>query len=169
MPDNNGRVTTTSLGFPRIGPDRELKRALEAHWAGRIDQAALLEAAREIRRMRWSAQSDAGIDIFPSGDFSLYDHVLDTALMVGAVPARFRRLELESELDLTFAMARGAEGPGGEVAPLDMTKWFDTNYHYLVPELEPEQTFALSSTRVVDEFKEARAAGFETGRCFSAP
>ena len=162
MPDNNGRVTTTSLGFPRIGPDRELKRALEAHWAGRIDQAALLEAAREIRRMRWSAQSDAGIDIFPSGDFSLYDHVLDTALMVGAVPARFRRLELESELDLTFAMARGAEGPGGEVAPLDMTKWFDTNYHYLVPELEPEQTFALSSTRVVDEFNEARAAGFET-------
>ncbi len=162
MPDNNGRVTTSSLGFPRIGPDRELKRALEAHWAGRTDQATLLDAARAIRRMRWSLQRDAGIDIFPSGDFSLYDHVLDTALMVGAVPERFRRLELKSELDLTFAMARGAEGPGGEVAPLDMTKWFDTNYHYLVPELEAEQRFALSSTRVVDEFREAREAGFQT-------
>ena len=159
MPDNNGRVTTSSLGFPRIGPDRELKRALEAHWAGRIGQAALLQAAREIRRMRWSTQSKAGIDIFPSGDFSLYDHVLDTALMVGAIPARFRRLGLESELDLTFAMARGAEGPGGEVAPLDMTKWFDTNYHYLVPEFTPETGFHLASERLFDEAAEARALG----------
>ena len=162
MPDNSGRLTTSSLGFPRIGPARELKRVLESYWAGRIDADELQRTAHEIRIQRWATQARAGIDRFPSGDFSLYDHVLDTALMVGAVPGRFRQLELGSELDLTFAMARGAKGPRGEVAPLDMTKWFDTNYHYLVPELEPQQPFALESTRVVDEFLEAREAGFDT-------
>ncbi len=157
-----GRLTTTTLGFPRIGPGRELKRALESYWADRIDASELKSRAAEIRAQRWRSQRDAGIDQIPSGDFSLYDHVLDTAIMVGAVPARFQRLGLADELALTFAMARGAEGPVGEVAPLDMTKWFDTNYHYLVPELETGQRFKLSSTRPVDEFQEALALGIET-------
>ncbi|MGH7610805.1 MAG: 5-methyltetrahydropteroyltriglutamate--homocysteine S-methyltransferase [Candidatus Dormibacteria bacterium] len=151
----------TNLGYPRIGRDRELKRSLESHWSGRLDAAGLLEAARQIRRDRWRAQREAGLDHIPSNDFSLYDHVLDTALLVGAIPERFGWAGGTPDLELMFAMARGREGER-EVAPLDMTKWFDTNYHYLVPELGPDQAFTLVGRKPVEEFEEALEQGIRT-------
>ena len=149
----------TCLGFPRIGRDRELKKALERHWS--TGDAALHVTARDLRRRHWVAMKDAGIDHVPSNDFSLYDHVLDTAVLFGAIPARFRAIE-----DATaryFAMARGLQDPATDtdVAALEMTKWFDTNYHFLVPELTLDQAFTLDPARVLVEIDEARAAGVE--------
>jgi 5-methyltetrahydropteroyltriglutamate--homocysteine methyltransferase len=151
-----------NLGFPRIGSNRELKRALEDHWAGRTSRSELASAARSIRRANWEMQARAGIDHVPSGDFSLYDHVLDTAVMLGAVPERFARLGAVNELDRYFAMARGAEAAGESIAAMEMTKWFDTNYHYIVPELEDGMELNLASSRVVDEFLEAKELGILT-------
>ena len=152
-----------NLGMPRIGPRREMKRAVEAYWAGTIDASALAAAASQRRAAAWHEQRVAGIDSIPSNDFSLYDHVLDTTCLVGAVPARFGPGGGLVDLDTSFALARGTTTTAdGAVAPLEMTKWFDTNYHYLVPELGPETTFALSSTKPVDEFTEARALGIVT-------
>ncbi len=148
----------SNLGFPRIGARRELKRAVERFWQGQLEPEALLAAAKDLRRRHWQLQRDAGIEHIPSGDFSLYDHVLDTAVMVDAVPKRFRSLGNGADLSTYFALARGTQ----EVAPLDMTKWFDTNYHYLVPEFEPGMTFRLASTAPVDAFVEARSLGFHT-------
>ncbi|MGC1406029.1 MAG: 5-methyltetrahydropteroyltriglutamate--homocysteine S-methyltransferase [Candidatus Dormiibacterota bacterium] len=151
----------SNLGFPRIGRSRELKRAVESYWAGRSSADQLLEAAAELKADRWRRQQEAGIEHIPSNDFSLYDHVLDTALTVGAVPERFGWDGGEPSLDLMFAMARGRRGEV-EIAPLDMTKWFDTNYHYLVPELAPNQQFTLASHKPVREFLEAKALGIIT-------
>ncbi len=149
---------SANLGFPRIGSTRQHKRALEAYWSGSIDRPALATAARELRRANWEAQRDAGIDHIPSNDFSLYDHVLDTCAMVGAVPPRYTRPAGDVDLDLYFSMARG----GPDVTAMEMTKWFDTNYHYIVPELSAGQTFALASTKAVDEFTEALDLGIRT-------
>jgi 5-methyltetrahydropteroyltriglutamate--homocysteine methyltransferase len=151
----------TCLGFPRIGSDRELKKALESYWSKRTTAAELEATARELRRRHWITMKDAGIDHVPSNDFSLYDHVLDLAVMVGAIPARFR--PIADPLARYFAMARGLQDPATQtdVAALEMTKWFDTNYHFLVPELEPDQVFALDPTRLLVEIDEARAAGVE--------
>jgi 5-methyltetrahydropteroyltriglutamate--homocysteine methyltransferase len=151
----------SNLGFPRIGRSRELKRALESYWAGRSSVDQLVAAAAELKAERWRLQRAAGIEHVPSNDFSLYDHVLDAALTVGVVPERFGWGGGEPELDLMFAMARGRRGEA-EIAPLDMTKWFDTNYHYLVPELAPDQTFTLASRKPVQEFLEAKALGIIT-------
>ncbi|MFD2082126.1 5-methyltetrahydropteroyltriglutamate--homocysteine methyltransferase [Actinopolymorpha cephalotaxi] len=150
-------VRTTVLGYPRIGARRELKRATEDYWAGRIDAAALDQAAAALRRDTWETLRVAGVDLVPSHTFSLYDHVLDHAELFGAVPRRFAGLQ---GLDRYFAMARGAEG----VPPLEMTKWFDTNYHYLVPELGPDTTFrtAGARSRPVAEYHEAAALGVTT-------
>lgn len=148
----------TVLGFPRIGPHRELKKALEGYWEGTLGADQLLKAAREIRRANWQVQIATGLDFAPSGDFSLYDHVLDTALLVDAVPQRFRPIESAGELELYFAMAGGFEG-ANPIAPLEMTKWFDTNYHYLVPEFEPDQRFRLRRNTLLEQFEEARAMG----------
>jgi 5-methyltetrahydropteroyltriglutamate--homocysteine methyltransferase len=152
-------------GYPRQGADRQLKKAVEAYWAGRIDAGALLEAARQLRLERLRELRDAGIGEIPSGDFSLYDHVLDTAWMVGAIPARHAAAvpdgavpDAAARLDRYFAMARGTE----RAAPLEMTKWFDTNYHYLVPELGPDSRFTLDASKPVGEFTEARQAGVTT-------
>jgi len=153
---------TTLLGFPRLAKARELKRALEDYWAGKADAAALLRTAAELRARHWKLQREAGVDLLPSGDFSLYDHVLDTCAMVGAVPERFGFSGGNVDLDTFFAMARGASRGGKSAPALDMTKWFDTNYHYLVPELRPGQAFRLASTKPFDEFAEAKALGFET-------
>ncbi|MDA8332226.1 MAG: 5-methyltetrahydropteroyltriglutamate--homocysteine S-methyltransferase, partial [Candidatus Dormibacteraeota bacterium] len=155
------RLQSSNLGYPRIGRRRELKWMLEGYWHGKLGAEELLARAKELRRERWVTQSTAGIDLIPSGDFSLYDHVLDMSMVVGAIPERFSGLA-DQPLDLMFAMARGTAGKGGEVAALEMTKWFDTNYHYLVPELEPRQEFALRSTKPIDEFKEAKGFGIET-------
>ena len=148
----------SNLGFPRIGRNRELKRAVEAYWAGRSEREELLETAARLRRQHWTLQRDLGIDHIPSNDFSLYDQVLDTAAMVGAVPARFGHEGGHVDLDTYFAMARGRD----DAPAMEMTKWFDTNYHYIVPELEPGQTFTLSSTKPIDEFLEAKALGITT-------
>jgi 5-methyltetrahydropteroyltriglutamate--homocysteine methyltransferase len=147
----------TNLGFPRVGSRRELKRAIEAYWEGTLGREELEATARGLRLRHWELQRDLGIRHIPSGDFSLYDHVLDTAVMVGAIPERFHA-NGHVDLDAYFAMARGTR----HAAPLDMTKWFDTNYHYLVPEFEPGQTFHLGSTVAIDAFREAQAAGIHT-------
>lgn len=158
----------TNLGFPRIGSQRELKRAVEKFWSGKIDEAELSSVCHELRAAHWKQQQAAGITQIPSNDFSLYDQVLDTAALVGAVPKRFEWSGGNVDLSTCFAMARG--GKGGQsvtastvgVAALEMTKWFDTNYHYLVPEFEAQQEFQLSSTKPVDEYLEAKALGIET-------
>ena len=148
----------SNLGFPRVGAKRELKRAIEGFWQGEIDREEFLATARRLRRRHWELQRDLGIEHIPSSDFSLYDHVLDTAVMVGAIPRRFHRGDGPIDLATYFAMARGTQ----EIAPLDMTKWFDTNYHYLVPEFALGQPIGLTSTAPVDAMLEARALGIRT-------
>ncbi|RYG16378.1 MAG: 5-methyltetrahydropteroyltriglutamate--homocysteine S-methyltransferase, partial [Caulobacteraceae bacterium] len=167
-------VQVATLGFPRIGPKRELKTALEAHWAGKIDAETLLSTAADLRGLTWARQSDLGADIVPSNDFSLYDQVLDLTAMVGAVPAAYGWSGESVDLATYFAMARGSRGDaqvcehghthgGGEGVPaMEMTKWFDTNYHYLAPEFTADQVFRLGSTKALDEYLEARAQGIET-------
>lgn len=145
----------TVYGYPRQGPNRELKKAIEGYWKGRVTADALRATAAELRRANWRELADAGIDEVPTGDFSYYDHVLDTTVMVGAIPARHRATADSDALDGYFAMARGTQ----DVAPLEMTKWFDTNYHYLVPELGPDTVFTADSTQQVTELKEALALG----------
>jgi 5-methyltetrahydropteroyltriglutamate--homocysteine methyltransferase len=151
-----------NLGMPRIGPRREIKRAVEGYWSGRIDATELARAARERRADAWRTQRAAGIDSIPSNDFSLYDQVLDTCCLVGAVPERFGWQGGPVDLDTYFAMARGTERDGAAAPPLEMTKWFDTNYHYLVPELGPGSGFRVASTKPVDELVEARDLGIAT-------
>ena len=145
--------TATTLGSPRIGPNRELKRAVERYWTGRTDRAELESVAAELRRRTWSALAEAGLDSIPVNTFSLYDHVLDTAVMLGALPPRVAAIP--DELDRYFAAARGTD----EVVPLEMTKWFDTNYHYIVPEIGPETSFRLHPDKVLAELDDARAQG----------
>ncbi|GAA4525778.1 5-methyltetrahydropteroyltriglutamate--homocysteine S-methyltransferase [Amycolatopsis samaneae] len=160
MPDHRvteNPVGSTVLGYPRIGPDRELKRAVERYWSGKIDEAALAETGRALRAATWRELAAAGLDSIPSNTFSHYDQVLDTAELFGALPARFTGLGL-SPLDTYFAAARGVQ----DAPALEMTKWFDTNYHYLVPELGPDTTFTLTGTKPLDEYREAKAAGYET-------
>ncbi|MFE7516637.1 5-methyltetrahydropteroyltriglutamate--homocysteine S-methyltransferase [Streptomyces sp. NPDC057540] len=145
----------TVYGYPRQGRHRELKKAVEGYWKGRVTADALRSTAAGLRRSHWRQLADAGIHEVPTGDFSYYDHVLDTSVMVGAVPARHRAAVEADPLDGYFAMARGTR----DVAPLEMTKWFDTNYHYLVPELGPDTVFTADSARQVAEFGEALALG----------
>lgn len=145
----------TVYGYPRQGQNRELKKAVEGYWKGRVTADALRSTAADLRRANWRQLADAGIDEVPTGDFSYYDHVLDTSVMVGAVPARHRAAVEADALDGYFAMARGTQ----DVAPLEMTKWFDTNYHYLVPELGPDTVFGADSGKQVTELREALALG----------
>ncbi|MFF9573423.1 5-methyltetrahydropteroyltriglutamate--homocysteine S-methyltransferase [Streptomyces sp. NPDC014685] len=145
----------TVYGYPRQGQNRELKKAIEGYWKGRVTADALRATAADLRRSNWQQLADAGIHEVPTGDFSYYDHVLDTSVMVGAVPARHRAAVEADALDGYFAMARGTQ----DVAPLEMTKWFDTNYHYLVPELGPDTVFTADSTKQVAELKESLALG----------
>ncbi|MFF4769588.1 5-methyltetrahydropteroyltriglutamate--homocysteine S-methyltransferase [Streptomyces sp. NPDC001255] len=145
----------TVYGYPRQGPDRELKKAVEGYWQGRVDAARLQDTARGLRAAAWRQLASDGADEVPTGDFSLYDHVLDTSVMVGAIPARHRAAVAADALDGYFAMARGTR----DVAPLEMTKWFDTNYHYLVPELGPDTGFTADSAKQVGELREALALG----------
>ena len=146
-------LTTTITGSPRIGPNRELKRAVEKYWSGRIDRAELEGVAATIRRDTWRELVDAGLDSVPVNTFSYYDQVLDTAVLVGALPPRVAHVA--DDLDRYFAAARGND----EIAPLEMTKWFDTNYHYLVPEIGAGTRFALNPAKVIGELEEARAQG----------
>ncbi|WP_327279902.1 MULTISPECIES: 5-methyltetrahydropteroyltriglutamate--homocysteine S-methyltransferase [unclassified Streptomyces] len=145
----------TVYGYPRQGQSRDLKKAIEGYWKGRVSAGALRETAAGLRRSHWRELTEAGVHEVPTGDFSYYDHVLDTSVMVGAVPARHRAAVAADALDGYFAMARGTR----DVAPLEMTKWFDTNYHYLVPELGPDTVFTADSSKQVAELEEAVAAG----------
>ncbi|MFI6938588.1 5-methyltetrahydropteroyltriglutamate--homocysteine S-methyltransferase [Streptomyces sp. NPDC050418] len=145
----------TVYGYPRQGRNRELKKAVEGYWKGTVTADDLRQTARDLRRTNWQQLSDAGLHEVPTGDFSYYDHVLDTTVMVGAVPDRHRDAVAADALDGYFAMARGTQ----DVAPLEMTKWFDTNYHYLVPELGPDTVFASDATKQVTELREAVSLG----------
>ena len=146
---------STVHGYPRQGQHRELKKAIEGYWKGRVGADALRATAAELRRGNWQQLAGAGIDEVPTGDFSYYDHVLDTSVMVGAIPDRHRAAVAADALDGYFAMARGTQ----DVAPLEMTKWFDTNYHYLVPELGPDTVFTADSGKQVAELTEALTLG----------
>jgi len=152
-------TTVTTLGFPRIGAKRELKTALERYWRGDATAADLQETARELRHRHWQLQRDAGADVVPCNDFALYDHVLDTAFLLDAIPDAYRTLADADPLAGYFALARGVQQDGVDLRALEMTKWFDTNYHYLVPELHAGQAFRLRGDKPVAEFLEARAAG----------
>ncbi|MDQ3575390.1 MAG: 5-methyltetrahydropteroyltriglutamate--homocysteine S-methyltransferase [Actinomycetota bacterium] len=149
-------------GFPRIGPQRELKVITERYWRGEASQDELEQAGREIRHANWRFMQESGIDLIPSNDFSYYDQVLDTIALTGAVPARYGHPGGPVDLDTYFAMARGRQDGGVDVTAMEMTKWFDTNYHYLVPELGPDTDFALSSEKPFAEHAEARSLGVET-------
>jgi 5-methyltetrahydropteroyltriglutamate--homocysteine methyltransferase len=154
---SGGGVTTALLGLGRIGPRRELKFALEAFWRGESSEAVLEGVGAELRHRQLALAAETGIEVLPSNDFSFYDHVLDTAVMVGAIAPRFQQLERGS-LERYFAMARGTR----RLRPLEMTKWLDTNYHYLVPELGSAVQFAANPAKAVNEFVEAMLAGFHT-------
>jgi 5-methyltetrahydropteroyltriglutamate--homocysteine methyltransferase len=163
-------TVASNLGFPRIGQRRELKTALEHFWSGEIDQAGLEAAGRELRADHWKLQAGSGISHVPSGDFSLYDHVLDTACMVGAVPPGYGWSGGAVSLATYFALARGSRGTAGERAAgiepglpaMEMTKWFDTNYHYLVPLVSADQRFTLTSNRPLEQYREAAAIPIRT-------
>jgi len=152
----------TNLGFPPLGAARELKRATEGYWSGKVSREQLLATGADLRRRHWQLQKGVGIDGIPSNDFSFYDRMLDTCALVGAVPARYGWKGDRVDLDTYFAMARGSQKKGRDVTAMEMTKWFDTNYHYIVPEFEPRQSFRLASTKPVDEYREAKALGIET-------
>ncbi len=183
------QIYTHNLGFPRIGADRELKRALEAYWRGDLSQEALEETGRTLRRRHWQQQADAGLSLIPTGDFAWYDQVLALSATLGNVPVRHRADAQVNEapatpslsecgcqdladdpqapeapcrqvdLDTLFRMARGRAPSGAASSACEMTKWFDTNYHYLVPEFHPGQTFELSYRQIIDETREAIALG----------
>jgi 5-methyltetrahydropteroyltriglutamate--homocysteine methyltransferase len=158
-------MLTNNLGYPRIGGNRELKKACEQYWSGKTTQQNLLQTGKDLRLKNWQLQKQTGIDLIPSNDFSFYDQVLDMTLTVGAIPERYHEVILNknnSEIDLYFAMARGYQKDGLDVTAMEMTKWFDTNYHYLVPEFRKEQQFTLFSNKITNEFNEAKAAGILT-------
>ncbi|MFV8338385.1 5-methyltetrahydropteroyltriglutamate--homocysteine S-methyltransferase [Flavobacterium sp. LB3P21] len=156
-------MLTNNLGYPRIGSNRELKKACESYWAGKISVDELLAVGATIRKENWQLQVEAGIDLIPSNDFSFYDQVLDLSLTLGVIPKRYQELaKTNSTIDLYFAMARGSQKDGQDVVAMEMTKWFDTNYHYIVPEFTKDQEFKLFSEKLINEFKEANTLGIAT-------
>lgn len=156
-------MRTHNLGYPRIGSQRELKHACEKYWSGKISALDLLQTGRELRKTNWQIQQQAGIDLIPCNNFSFYDQVLDHIVGFGVIPQRFKSLaEKLSMLDLYFALSRGYQKDGADVTAMEMTKWFDTNYHYIMPEFEEGQQFRLSSENIVNAFKEAKEAGIAT-------
>ncbi|MDC9589378.1 5-methyltetrahydropteroyltriglutamate--homocysteine S-methyltransferase [Xenorhabdus sp. XENO-10] len=152
-------VLNHTLGFPRIGLKRELKKAQENYWADKISQQELLETGRELRARHWQQQKEAGVDLVPVGDFAWYDQVLTTSLLLGNVPPRHQNEDGNIDLDTLFRIARGRAPTGTPVAASEMTKWFNTNYHYIVPEFQEGQEFKLGWTQLLDEVDEALALG----------
>lgn len=154
-------MKTSVIGFPRIGTLRELKFASEKYFKNEMKVEELLNTAKNLRKEHWNIQKNAGIDYISSNDFSFYDMVLDTAVLLGIIPKRYRDLNL-SELDTYFAMARGYQGDAGDVKALAMKKWFNTNYHYIVPEVEDDTVIKFSGTKLLNEYAEAKELGIET-------
>jgi 5-methyltetrahydropteroyltriglutamate--homocysteine methyltransferase len=158
-------MLTQNLGYPRIGSQRELKKVCENYWAGKTGLQNVQTLGKAIRRQNWALQKEAGIDLIPSNDFSFYDHVLDHSFMFGAIPKRYHTVIQQAgneELDLYFAMARGYQKNGLDITAMEMTKWFDTNYHYIVPEFYKDQQFKLFSNKIIDEFYDAKQLGIVT-------
>lgn len=155
-------VLTSVQGFPRIGANRELKKVIERYWKKDATLEEVRQVAKDLRKKHWKIQKESGIELIPSNDFSYYDQMLDTAILLGAVPERYKNLEFENAEDTLFAIARGYQGERGDVTALPMKKWFTTNYHYIVPEVENPQDLHLSGTKPFDEFNEAKALGIET-------
>lgn len=158
-------MLTNNLGYPRIGSNRELKKACEQFWAGKSTLQNLVQVGKNIRQQNWELQKEKGVDLIPSNDFSFYDQVLDLSLTVGAIPKRYHEVILNkanTELDLYFAMARGYQKEGLDITAMEMTKWFDTNYHYIVPEFTKDQQFKLFSTKLLDEYNESKRLGIKT-------
>lgn len=153
-------MQTHILGYPRIGSNRELKKACEQYWSGKITLDELLDVGKNIRQNNWKLQQEAGIDLIPCNDFSFYDQVLDMTLTLGAIPERYEEIALKkSETDLYFAMARGFQKEGLDITAMEMTKWFDTNYHFIVPEFHKNQEFKLFSRKIINEFLDAKQVG----------
>ncbi|MCG7390632.1 5-methyltetrahydropteroyltriglutamate--homocysteine S-methyltransferase [Pantoea sp. ACRSB] len=152
-------ILNHTLGFPRVGLRRELKKAQESYWAGNATQQELLAVGRELRARHWQQQKEAGVDLVPVGDFAWYDHVLTTSLMLGNVPARHQNRDGSVDLDTLFRIGRGRAPTGEPAAAGEMTKWFNTNYHYIVPEFTKGQQFKLTWTQLLDEVDEALALG----------
>ncbi|CNF03834.1 5-methyltetrahydropteroyltriglutamate--homocysteine S-methyltransferase [Yersinia nurmii] len=152
-------ILNHTLGFPRVGLKRELKKAQESYWAGNITQEELLNVGRELRARHWQQQQQAGVDRVPVGDFAWYDHVLTTSLLLGNVPARHQNADGSIDLDTLFRIGRGRAPTGKPAAAAEMTKWFNTNYHYMVPEFQQGQEFKLGWTQLLDEVDEALALG----------
>ena len=155
-------IKISTIGYPRIGPKRELKKVLELFWKGKISENELEKTAKELRKQNWQVQKANGVDLISSNDFSFYDQVLDTICLLGAIPKRYKWDKDKVSLKTYFAMARGSQDKELDVPALEMTKWFDTNYHYLVPEFSADQTFSLSSNKPFDEFNEAKSLGYIT-------
>ncbi len=153
-------MLTQNLGYPRIGNHRQLKKACENYWAGKTDLKELYQVARKIKEENWQTQLDAGIDLIPCNDFSFYDLVLDMNLLLGVIPQRYTPVladvKTNSEIDLYFAMARGYQKDGLDITAMEMTKWFDTNYHYIVPEFSADQEFRIFSEKIFGEYNEAK-------------
>lgn len=165
-------MITHNLGYPRIGNNRELKKAVEGYWAGRISYEQLTQISSTIKQKNWLTQKESGIDLIPSNDFSLYDHVLDLAFAISAIPDRYAQLPHnsdQSKLDLYFAMARGYQDGVTDITAMEMTKWFDTNYHYIVPEFYKNQKFRLSNFKLIDEYQEAKKLGINTKPVIPGP
>lgn len=153
-------MQTHILGYPRIGSNRELKKACEQYWSGKITLDELLDVGKNIRQNNWKLQQEAGIDLIPCNDFSFYDQVLDMTLTLGAIPERYEEIALKkSETDLYFAMARGFQKEDLDITAMEMTKWFDTNYHFIVPEFHKNQEFKLFSRKIINEFLDAKQVG----------
>ncbi len=158
-------MLTQNLGYPRIGAFRELKKASEQYWSGKESLQNLLLTGKKIREANWTLQKNAQIDLIPSNDFSFYDQVLDMSLIVNAIPERYHDIAEDrniTECDLYFAMARGYQKDGKDIIAMEMTKWFDTNYHYIVPEFHKNQKFSLFSNKITNEYQEAKVLGIET-------
>jgi len=153
-------MQTHILGYPRIGSKRELKKACEQYWSGKTSLTELLKVGNTISLQNWKLQQEAGIDLIPCNDFSFYDQVLDMTLTLGVIPERYLEIASQkAELDLYFAMARGYQKDGLDITAMEMTKWFDTNYHYIVPEFQKNQQFSLFSQKIINEFISAKQAG----------
>ena len=154
-------MQTSVIGFPRIGTLRELKFASEKYFKKEITTEELLQTGKTLRETHWNTQKKAGIDYISCNDFSYYDMLLDTAVLFNIIPKRYKELNL-SETDTYFAMARGYQGTSGDVKALAMKKWFNTNYHYIVPEIEDDTEIRLSGNKPFEEYNEAKAIGIET-------
>ncbi len=153
-------MLTQNLGYPRIGSQRQLKKACEQYWAGKINLSELQEVGRKIKEENWQTQLDAGIDLIPCNDFSFYDQTLDMSLSLGVIPQRYApvlQVESNKEIDLYFAMARGYQKNGLDITAMEMTKWLDTNYHYIVPEFTASQEFKIFNENIFNEYNNAKS------------